>query len=136
MPKKLKYSRQRASIEEYLSHTTEHPTADTVYEHIRREHPNISLGTVYRNLNLLADQGIITKITTPGGGVRFDMQKEFHYHVLCEACGRVDDILLDADMTTAINTAAAGRYDGEIHSHAILYEGICGDCLRKQQNDK
>ena len=53
----LKYSRQRASIKEYLDHTTEHPTADTVYLHVREEFPRISLGTVYRNLNLLADMG-------------------------------------------------------------------------------
>ena len=53
----LKYSKQRASIKEYLLHTTAHPTADTVYLHIKEEFPNISLGTVYRNLNLLADIG-------------------------------------------------------------------------------
>ena len=53
----LKYSRQRASIKEYLDHTTEHPTADTVYLHVREEFPRISLGTVYRNLNLLAGHG-------------------------------------------------------------------------------
>ena len=60
----LKYSRQRASIKEYLDHTTEHPTADTVYLHVREEFPRISLGTVYRNLNLLADMGEAIKITT------------------------------------------------------------------------
>ena len=64
----LKYSRQRASIKEYLDHTTEHPTADTVYLHVREEFPRISLGTVYRNLNLLADMGEAIKITTPDGG--------------------------------------------------------------------
>ena len=53
----LKYSKQRASIKDYLMHTTSHPTADTVYLHIKEEFPNISLGTVYRNLNLLADIG-------------------------------------------------------------------------------
>ena len=56
----LKYSRQRASIKEYLDHTTEHPTADTVYLHVREEFPRISLGTVYRNLNLLADMTVGT----------------------------------------------------------------------------
>lgn len=70
----LKYSRQRASIKEYLDHTTEHPTADTVYLHVREEFPRISLGTVYRNLNLLADMGEAIKITTPDGGDRFDGQ--------------------------------------------------------------
>ena len=68
----LKYSRQRESIKEYLSSTREHPTADTVYLHVKQEYPNISLGTVYRNLNLLADIGEAIKITPPYGGDRFD----------------------------------------------------------------
>ena len=61
----LKYSRQRESIKEYLANTKEHPTADMVYAKVRTEYPNISLGTVYRNLNLLADIGEVNKITTP-----------------------------------------------------------------------
>ena len=61
----LKYSRQREAIKDYLSSVTTHPTADTVYMHIKEEFPNISLGTVYRNLNLLADIGEAIKITTP-----------------------------------------------------------------------
>ena len=68
----LKYSRQRESIKNYLASTTEHPTADTVYMHVKEEFPNISLGTVYRNLNLLTDLGEAVKITTPDGGDRFD----------------------------------------------------------------
>ena len=66
----LKYSKQRASIKDYLMHTTSHPTADTVYLHIKEEFPNISLGTVYRNLNLLADIGEALRIPTPDGGDR------------------------------------------------------------------
>ena len=77
----LKYSRQRAAIKEYLCHTTEHPTADTVYLHIREAYPNISLGTVYRNLNLLADTGEAIKISTPDGGDRFDGRTYLHYHL-------------------------------------------------------
>lgn len=67
----LKYSRQRESIKDYLNSTTEHPTADTVYLNVRKEFPNISLGTVYRNLNLLAEIGDAIKIPTPNGGDRF-----------------------------------------------------------------
>lgn len=63
----LKYSRQREVIKEYLMSTKEHPTADTVYMHIREQSPNISLGTVYRNLNLLTELGEIKKITCGDG---------------------------------------------------------------------
>ena len=73
----LKYSRQRESIKDYLNSTTEHPTADTVYLNVRKEFPNISLGTVYRNLNLLAEIGDAIKIPTPNGGDRFDGSKNF-----------------------------------------------------------
>ena len=80
----LKYSRQRECIKEYLMHTTEHPTADTVYEHVKEEFPRISLGTVYRNLNLLADMGEALKITTLDGGDRFDGCTKPHYHFTCK----------------------------------------------------
>ena len=67
----LKYSRQREAIKHFLVSTNSHPTADIVYMHVKEEFPNISLGTVYRNLNLLADLGEATKITTPDGADRF-----------------------------------------------------------------
>ena len=79
----LKYSRQRESIKDYLNSTTEHPTADTVYLNVRKEFPNISLGTVYRNLNLLAEIGDAIKIPTPNGGDRFDGRTIPHYHFCC-----------------------------------------------------
>ena len=99
----LKYSRQRASIKEYLDHTTEHPTADTVYLHVREEFPRISLGTVYRNLNLLADMGEAIKITTPDGGDRFDGNTHPHYHVVCTCCNRVFDLHIDEAHINTMN---------------------------------
>ena len=83
----LKYSRQREAIKDYLSSVTTHPTADTVYMHIKDEFPNISLGTVYRNLNLLADIGEAIKITTPDGGDRFDARTNPHTMLFYGICG-------------------------------------------------
>ena len=91
----LKYSRQREAIKDYLSSVTTHPTADTVYMHIKEEFPNISLGTVYRNLNLLADIGEAIKITTPDGGDRFDARTNPHYHFYCKCCKRMIDMDFD-----------------------------------------
>ena len=76
----LKYSRQRESIKHFLATTKEHPTADTVYTHVKEEFPNISLGTVYRNLKLLTDLGEAIKITAPDGGDRFDGCTQPHNH--------------------------------------------------------
>lgn len=127
----IKYSRQRASIKEYLAHTHEHPTADTVYLHVREEYPNISLGTVYRNLNLLADMGEAVKITTPNGGDRFDGRTDPHYHVICNCCKNVYDLDLPTEHAVEINQIADHHYEGRIDSHSIIFGGLCPDCLKK-----
>ena len=124
----LKYSRQRESIKEYLMSTKEHPTADTVYLHVKKEFPNISLGTVYRNLNLLADIGEAVKISTLNGGDRFDGTTTPHYHFFCTECGAVLD--LDMENINAINQLAGQNFDGEIDSHNITFYGRCSDCTK------
>ena len=129
----LKYSRQRASIKEYLAHTKEHPTADTVYMHVRKEFPNISLGTVYRNLNLLADMGDVVKITTPDGGDRFDGQTYPHYHVVCTSCGEVIDLILDQSHMDLTDQVAGAHFSGTIDSHTTLFYGTCEECLKKKE---
>ena len=88
----LKYSRQRESIKDNLMHRTDHPTADMVYSDIRKVYPNISLGTVYRNLALLSDLGEIQKLTTSDGAVRFDGNTAPHNHFTCRKCGSVLDL--------------------------------------------
>ena len=125
----LKYSRQRESIKEYLNSTCEHPTADTVYLHVKQEYPNISLGTVYRNLNLLADIGEALKITTPYGGDGFDGQTHPHYHFCCTTCGRVID--LDLEQLQCVNKEAGRNFDGIIESHSMMFYGTCGECVKK-----
>ena len=128
----LKYSRQRASIKEYLSNTREHPTADTVYLHVREEFPNISLGTVYRNLNLLADIGEAIKISTPNGGDRFDGRTDPHYHVVCTCCGNVSDLEMSEEQIHYINQLANDNFDGSIESHTTLFYEICAECANKK----
>jgi Fur family peroxide stress response transcriptional regulator len=125
----LKYSRQRECIKEYLNASCEHPTADTVYLSVKQEFPNISLGTVYRNLNLLADLGEAVKITAPNGGVHFDGRTEPHYHFHCNKCGRVIDLQLDE--LNCINKAAGENFDGIIENHSMMFYGTCRDCSKK-----
>lgn len=128
----LKYSKQREVIKEYLSCTNEHPTADTVYMHVRQIFPRISLGTVYRNLNLLAELGEAVKITTPDGAVRFDGTTSPHYHVLCTKCGELFD--LDMDVQDSMNQQAQSHFAGRIHSHSAMFYGECPHC-REESND-
>lgn len=125
----LKYSRQRESIKQYLSSTCEHPTADMVYLHVKEDFPNISLGTVYRNLNLLADTGDAIKITTPDGGDRFDARTHPHNHFICTSCGKVID--LDMENIDYIKEVAGKDFDGLIESHSTIFYGHCGDCIQK-----
>lgn len=124
-----KYSRQRESIIEYLAGTTEHPTADTIYTNIRTMFPNISLGTVYRNLSLLHEEGRILKIETPGQPDRFDYRVDPHNHFVCVNCGGVID--LPANTQDDIDTAAGVGFDGEIQGHVCYFYGICPECIRK-----
>ena len=127
----LKYSRQRESIKNYLMTTREHPTADEVYMEVKQEFPNISLGTVYRNLNLLTDIGDAVKISTPNGGDRFDGRLEPHNHFLCTKCGRLLDLELDMKSIEEVNRLAAENFDGIIQSSSMLFYGECSDCIKK-----
>jgi Fur family peroxide stress response transcriptional regulator len=126
----LKYSRQREAIKEYLLHTKEHPTADTVYLHIRRSYPNISLGTVYRNLNLLSEQGEILKINCQDGSDRFDGNPNPHYHFICKECGRVLD--LQMEQIEHINVIAGAGFPGKIEGHITHFYGKCPDCNHRE----
>ena len=97
----IKRSKQRDAIQQCLIGRYDHPTAETVYMDIKDEFPNISLGTVYRNLSLLADLGEIQKLTVSGGPDRFDGNPKPHYHFGCRSCGCVMD--LDLPQQDALN---------------------------------
>ena len=130
----LKYSRQRECIKDYLAHTCDHPTADIVYLHVRETFPNISLGTVYRNLNLLAELGEIVKIPTQSGGDRFDGNTAPHYHFYCTECNKMID--LDMESMRDINETAAKNFDGIIENHSITFYGKCSHCAAKLKKEK
>jgi Fur family transcriptional regulator, ferric uptake regulator len=123
---KLKMTKQRRVIVEELRKLTTHPTAATLYEIVRNRLPRISLGTVYRNLELLADAGIIQKLETAGTQKRFDGTVENHYHVRCVRCGRVDD--LPVPLFGDIEDALHGLSDYEILSYHLEFQGICPSC--------
>ena len=93
--KTLKYSRQRESIKACLMSRKDHPTADALYTSIREQFPNISLGTVYRNLSFLVDNGQAVKVPCEDGSVHFDGNVMPHYHFQCTECGAVIDLDFD-----------------------------------------
>lgn len=103
-----------------------HPTADWVYAEVRKLIPNISLGTVYRNLSLLAENGTIQKLNIGTSVEHFDGNPEGHYHVCCNVCGRIDDI--EAEPLKELNEWAANRFNGEICEHYTMFVGKCSEC--------
>lgn len=128
--KTLKHSRQRDSIMQCLRQRHDHPTADAIYSSIQGEFPNISLGTVYRNLNLLADLGEIRRLNFGNGPERFDADTHPHYHFICKKCGQVHD--LPMEVSEQVDADAQRHCDGRIDSHITYFYGICGDCLGRQ----
>ena len=126
----LKYSRQRESIKNYLVGRTDHPTADMVYAAVRQIYPNISLGTVYRNLTLLVEQGEVQKICCGEGSDRFDARMDEHYHFICRKCGSVMD-LPPMDMKH-IDILAGNGFEGKIEGHYTYFYGECKDCASKK----
>lgn len=123
----LKYSRQREAIKSFLADCESHPTADTIYTCLRQEFPNISLGTVYRNLSLLEGLGEITRISTGSGAEHYDGNTAPHQHFICTRCQRIYDIWPE-DMESVMKT---GRdcCPGRAESCRISYYGVCDDCL-------
>lgn len=121
-----KYSRQREAIKEYLSRTEEHPTADTIYMDIREIYPNISLGTVYRNLKLLVDRGEIIRIIGMDESDRYDGNTHNHYHFLCNECKRVLDIEMEA--IDSIIDKANKNFPGKVEGHVTYFYGKCKEC--------
>lgn len=128
----LKHSRQRDMIKEFLIARNDHPTADVVYMNVRRQNPNISLGTVYRNLTLLTEIGEIRRLRLGDGVDHFDADTSLHYHFVCTECGSVID--LKVDNIDSIMDAAGVDFDGEITGHVTYFYGTCGNC--KQANKK
>lgn len=125
----LKYSRQREAVLSYLRSTTSHPTAEDVYFNIRKEFPKISLGTVYRNLNLLAENGEILRLRCGEGVEHFDATLEPHNHFICRNCGRVFDLKLKP--IANLDKEAEEKISGEIEGHELYFYGKCNQCLNK-----
>ncbi len=128
MERTAKHFRKRDAILSCLRATTSHPSADWIYENVKKEIPNISLGTVYRNLSLFKDQGLISSLGTVKGVERFDGNTAPHVHFICTGCGRIVD-LPELSVPEALNNAAALASGGQVNSCQLNFTGLCGDCM-------
>ncbi|MBZ2170531.1 Fur family transcriptional regulator [Nitratidesulfovibrio sp. SRB-5] len=127
-PQQTRMTKQRMVILEELRNVHSHPTADEVYGMVRQRLPRISLGTVYRNLDLLAESGDILKLESAGAQKRFDGNVTPHQHVRCTQCGRVGDVMEPVRLPDISGAGAPGFI---ILSGRIEFEGVCEACASK-----
>lgn len=125
-PDALRMTTQRQVILDELCKLKTHPTADDLYQIVRKQLPKISLGTVYRNLELLSEQCVIQKLDVGGTQKRFDGNAGNHYHVRCEKCNRVNDVELDP--ITDIEEKARKITQFKILRHRLEFIGTCPAC--------
>ena len=125
----MKKTKQKEAILRVLRSTTSHPTADWIYAEVRKEIPNISLGTVYRNIKLLRQSGEISEIDFSGTLSRFDGNPDNHYHFRCEKCGRVFDV--DEPVNKELDERVAQKTGFKISHHRIEFSGLCRECQKE-----
>ncbi|MBW2147397.1 MAG: transcriptional repressor [Deltaproteobacteria bacterium] len=127
--RKIRMTQQRRFILEELRRIRSHPSADEIYEKVRRRLPRISLGTVYRNLNILTECGMIQRLETGSAQRLFDGDPRAHYHLRCVVCGRVEDAPVEPII--AIEDALRELSDYEIIGHRLEFIGVCPHCKQK-----
>ena len=123
-------SRQRNRILELLRSTETHPTADWLYEQLKKEFPNLSLGTVYRNLGFLVDQNLVKKIHFGSTFDRFEANTTPHYHLICESCGKILDF--EMPVYDKLNEQAKKLTTFTIRHHKLEFFGICDSCRTRE----
>ncbi len=124
-----KQFRKRNAILSYLQSVNTHPSAEMVFTHLKQEIPDLSLGTVYRNLSLFKQQGLAQSVATVGGVERFDGCMEPHVHFICSRCDAVTD-LMELEIPRAL-TDQAEAAAGTVEGCQLSFTGTCRSCLAK-----
>lgn len=127
----MNFSRQREIIYDQVMNYPTHPTVEEVYNALKPDNPNLSLGTVYRNLNQLSEAGILMKIPIADGSDRFDGRTDCHYHMICDKCGRVFDIELDC--LDEIPQTVMRENGHRITRVTLNLKGVCAGCLCEEK---
>lgn len=126
-------TKQKKVILDILRHTDSHPTADWIYAQARKVLPDISLGTVYRNLGVLKDAGEIMELNYGSTYSRYDGNPENHYHCVCLNCGRIIDLPMPVHHELEKEAAVSGGCS-KILYHRLEFYGLCPDCQEKEEH--
>ena len=129
----LKFQIQKALILRAVCELKRHLTADEVYEFVKKDHPSIGKGTVYRNLAILTEEGAIRKVEVPDGSDRFDFTLKNHYHVRCVKCGEVFDV--DMDEIPDLKKKIHDTHGMEFLTYDIFFKGICPECRAQEKEE-
>ncbi len=132
MKQAIRYSKKRAAILTLLQSTTAHPSAEWLFQRLKPEYPDLSLGTIYRNLTFFQEQGTVKSIGVVDGQERFDGNTSPHCHFICECCGRVID--LHALQVEGMVSAQVGEeYGFSVVRYELNLYGSCDLCLKEQE---
>lgn len=123
----MRYSKQRELVMQTVENLCDHPTAEEIYGEAIKDCPNLSLGTVYRNLNSLVEAGRVRRVSIPGQADRFDHTLPWHSHMYCTACGCVTDAQVDEQQVLALVKGQKGL----VRDCAVVLLGLCEDCCTK-----
>ena len=127
----VKLTQQRIEIFREVARTGDHPDIETIFVHVRKKMPTISLDTVYRTLGLFADLGLVTTVRPLNARVRFDANTEAHHHFFCTGCAAILDFEHRDFDTLKVPEAATGL--GRVESRHIELRGMCAACLEKEK---
>jgi len=127
-------TQQKGIILEELRKAKSHPTAEEIYQAVRRRLPRISLGTVYRNLANMSKGGEVLGLRTAGRRKRFDGNVQEHYHIRCKSCSRIDD--LSIDFATGVDQELAKISGYRVTGHSLEFHGLCPKCCRTQTSNR
>ncbi|MEG1509026.1 MAG: transcriptional repressor [Clostridia bacterium] len=130
----MNYSKQRETILNVLKCTKSHPTAEWVFEQTKKEIPNISLGTVYRNLQTLVQIGMLIKIQGTFEKEHYDANTTDHFHFVCSKCGCVEDLEI-AELDKLKPTLSAFKQSVKANAYTLNYYGICNNCQNIKLED-
>ena len=130
-----KQFRKRNAILDYLRHSDQHPSAEAIYEALKTEIPDLSLGTVYRNLALFKQQGLIQSLGTVNGVERFDGIVTPHVHFICSRCACIRD-LHEVQVPDSIRDLAAREANASVEQSVLIFFGLCEECRKAEKSEK
>jgi Fur family peroxide stress response transcriptional regulator len=125
--KKVPLTHQRLAVYEELAARRDHPSAESLYESLKKPYPSLSLATVYKTLQMLHELGMVARVDSPAAQARYDAIVETHHHAVCASCGRIEDVF-DPRLDRLPEPKASGFH---IAGHSVHFHGLCAACAKK-----